>query len=179
MDNPISPTTGKRLTGSFDVAGLGGNTNFINPRVEGIWYHALNRRTSLGFRAQAEYIRPYGSTVVVPIFEKLYLGGEYSVRGFDLRTVGPRDPVDWPRPWRQQEPPVQRRVLINIVGPVRLVLFYDAGQVRERGQNFAWKENITAQQYPPQLVGVPTLSTRSRPARCAIRWTSCRSSRRW
>ena len=52
----------RRYTFSFDFAGLGGNTNFINPRVEGIWYMPINRRTSLGFRAQAEYIRPYGST---------------------------------------------------------------------------------------------------------------------
>ena len=47
--------------------------------------------------------------------------------------------------------------LINVAGPVRLVLFYDAGQVRDRGQNFAWKEDLTAQQYPPQLTGVPLL----------------------
>ena len=28
--------------------------------------------------------------------------------------------------------------LITIAGPVRLVLFYDAGQVRDFGQSFAW-----------------------------------------
>ena len=32
--------------------------------------------------------------------------------------------------------------LINIAGPVRLVLFADAGQVRDRGENFAWREDI-------------------------------------
>ena len=30
--------------------------------------------------------------------------------------------------------------LINIAGPVRLVLFADAGQVRNTGENFGWKE---------------------------------------
>ena len=29
----------------------------------------------------------------LPIFEKLFLGGEYSIRGFDIRSVGPRDPA--------------------------------------------------------------------------------------
>ena len=29
----------------------------------------------------------------LPIFEKLFLGGEYSVRGFDIRTIGPQDPT--------------------------------------------------------------------------------------
>ena len=33
--------------------------------------------------------------------------------------------------------------LITIAGPVRLVLFYDAGQVRDIGEQFAWKEDIT------------------------------------
>ena len=31
--------------------------------------------------------------------------------------------------------------LINVAGPVRLVLFYDAGQVRDVGEHFAWKED--------------------------------------
>jgi outer membrane protein insertion porin family len=157
VDSPIFPTNGKRLTTSFDVAGLGGNTNFVNPRVEGVWYHALNKRTSLGFRAQGEYIRSYGSTVELPIFEKLYLGGEYSMRGFDLRTVGPRDAATGLVLGGNKSILFNAEYLINIAGPVRLVLFYDAGQVRDRGENFGWKENLTAQKLPPQLVGVPVL----------------------
>ena len=157
VDSPITPTTGKRLTASLDVAGIGGNTNFVNPRVEGVWYRALNRRTSLGFRAQGEYITPYGSTVALPIYEKLYLGGEYSMRGFDLRTVGPRDPATGLVLGGNKSLLFNAEYLINVVGPVRLVLFYDAGQVRDTGQAFAWKEDITAQQYPPQLTGVPVL----------------------
>ena len=38
VDSPIFPTSGKRYTLSMDIAGLGGNTNFINPRAEAIWY---------------------------------------------------------------------------------------------------------------------------------------------
>ena len=110
VDHPIFPTSGKRYTLSMDFAGIGGNTNFYNPRGEGIWYFPLGakRRTSLGFRAQAEYISPYGSTIELPIFEKLFLGGEYSMRGFDLRTVGPARSGDRARDRRQQEPAVQR-----------------------------------------------------------------------
>jgi len=32
--------------------------------------------------------------------------------------------------------------LIRIANPVRVILFYDAGQVRDAGSNFAWKETI-------------------------------------
>ena len=38
--------------------------------------------------------------------------------------------------------------LINIAGPVRLVLFYDTGQVRNIGESFAWKEDINRARRP-------------------------------
>ena len=69
--------------------------------------------------------------VELPIFEKLFLGGEYSVRGFDIRTIGPSDP---------KTPYLivggDKSLLFNfeeqftIAGPVRLIAFYDAGQVQ-------------------------------------------------
>jgi outer membrane protein insertion porin family len=142
VDSPIFPTSGTRYTLSMDFAGVGGDTNFLNPRGEAIWYIPLNTRTSLGFRAQAEYIRPFGSTLVLPIFERLYLGGEYSIRGFDIRSVGPRDPVSGIVIGGNKSLLFNAEYLINIAGPVRLVLFYDVGQVRNIGQNFAWKEEI-------------------------------------
>jgi outer membrane protein insertion porin family len=142
VDHPIFPTSGKRYTLNVDLAGLGGNVNFINPRAEGIWYFPLNRRTSLGFRAQAEYIRQLGSTTILPIFERLFLGGEYTIRGFDIRTVGPRDPATGLVIGGNKSLLFNAEYLINIAGPVRLVLFADAGQVRNNGQNFAWKEEI-------------------------------------
>jgi outer membrane protein insertion porin family len=142
VDQPIFPTSGTRYTFSFDYAGIGGNTNFVNPRVEGIWYRPINRRTSLGFRAQAEYIRPYGSTRELPIYERLYLGGEYSMRGFDIRTVGPRDPDTAVVLGGNKSLLFNAEYLIHIAGPVRLVLFADAGQVRDTGENFAWKEPV-------------------------------------
>ena len=143
VDSPIFPTTGRRLTATFDVAGIGGNTYFVNPRVEGIWYWQHTRRTSLGMRAQFEYITPYGSTTELPIFEKLYVGGEYSIRGFDLRSVGPRDQGTGLVLGGNKSLLFNVEYLISVAGPVRLVLFADAGQVRDEGQSFAWKETLS------------------------------------
>jgi outer membrane protein insertion porin family len=95
--------------------------------------------------------------VALPIYEKLYLGGEYSMRGFDLRTVGPRDDATGLVLGGNKSLLFNAEYLINVAGPVRLVLFYDAGQVRDVGEHFAWKEDLTAQRYPPQLTGVPLL----------------------
>jgi outer membrane protein insertion porin family len=72
----------------------------------------------------------------------LYLGGEYSIRGFDIRTVGPRDPDTAVVLGGNKSLLFNAEYLIHIAGPVRLVLFADAGQVRDTGESFAWKEPI-------------------------------------
>ena len=152
IDNPIFPTRGKRLTATFDIAGIGGNVNFLKPRLEGVWMFQHTRRTSLGFRGQVEYLKPWGSTVAsnvqpgenaLPIFERLFLGGEYSVRGYDIRSIGPRDIGTPQNPGTgiviggDKSLLVNAEYLITIAGPVRLVLFYDAGQVRDFGEEYA------------------------------------------
>jgi outer membrane protein insertion porin family len=130
VDNPITPTTGKRYTLSIDLAGLGGNTNFYKPMVEGVWYWKQAPRLSLGWRAQWQYIHAFSNSLEIPIFEKLFLGGEYTIRGFDLRTIGPQDPATGLVLGGNKSLLFNIEELINIAGPVRLVLFYDAGQVQ-------------------------------------------------
>ena len=142
VDNPIFPTAGRRFTLSSDFAGLGGNTNFVNPRAEAIWYFPQTKRTSFGFRVAGEYIRPYGHTVALPIFQKIFLGGEYSIRGFDIRSVSPRDDTAGVQIGGNKSLLFNAEYLIHIAGPVRLVLFADAGQVRDIGDHFGWKEPI-------------------------------------
>jgi outer membrane protein insertion porin family len=173
IDNPIFPTAGRRFSLSMDLAGLGGDTNFFKPMVEGVWYIPHTRRTSFGLRGQFAYIRQFTGSLPLPIFERLYLGGEYSIRGFDLRTVGPKAPdIITPPLYLGQpllpelmpgvqslEPTVtpsllviggnksllfNAEYLISIAGPVRLVLFYDAGQALDKGQNFGLDEFKTS-----------------------------------
>jgi outer membrane protein insertion porin family len=144
VDNPIFPNTGTRLTSSIDFAGLGGNTNFLKPRFEFAKFMQHTRRTSIGLRTQIEYMRPYGSTTSIPITEALYLGGEYTIRGYDIRSIGPRDNLNTGLVLGGNKSMLfNLEYLISIAGPVRLVLFYDTGQVRDIGQSFAWKEDIT------------------------------------
>jgi outer membrane protein insertion porin family len=151
VDNPIFPTTGKKFSATAELAGLGGNTKYYSMRTEGIAYLKHTNRTSFGMRAAIEYINPYGQVCIanacreslLPIFEKLFLGGEYSIRGFDIRSVGPRDPATGLVIGGNKSLLGNAEYLINIAGPVRLVLFYDIGQVRDRGESFSMKEPIT------------------------------------
>jgi outer membrane protein insertion porin family len=161
VDNPIFPTTGRRLSASMDFAGLGGNTHFIKPSLEAVGFFRHTARTSFGFRAQIQYIRPYGDTETLPIFERLYLGGEYSIRGFDIRSIGPRDANTQLVVGGNKSLLFNAEYLITIAGPVRLVLFADAGQVRNIGENFSWKEDVIEVVGPPlPLLYDPVAPTR-------------------
>jgi outer membrane protein insertion porin family len=156
----------------MDFAGLGGNTKFLKPRLEAVGFFRHTSRTSVGFRGQIEYIRPYGndfidpntgleSEIPLPIFERLFLGGEYSIRGFDIRSIGPRDPSIGLVLGGNKSLLFNAEYLITIAGPVRLVMFFDAGQVRDIGQSFTWKENIIEVVPPaPPLLFDPFSTTR-------------------
>ncbi len=144
VDNPIFPNTGRRLTASVDFAGIGGNTKFLKPRFEFVQFLQHTRRTSVGFRFESEYIRPWGNSLPLPLFERLVQGGEFSVRGFDIRSIGPRDPVSGIVLGGNKSLLFNAEYLISVAGPVRLVLFYDAGQVRGDGERFAWNEFKTS-----------------------------------
>ena len=147
VDHPIFPTTGKKYTVAFEYAGLGGNTKFYKPSIEGIWYLRHAQRLSLGFRARGEYIAPFGSSAGLPIFSLLSMGGDFSLRGFDIRSIGPNDRFIVNEDGTTSGSGLviggnksllfNVEYLISIADPVRLVLFYDAGQVADFGQRFA------------------------------------------
>ena len=141
VDNPIFPNTGKRLTASIDLAVLGGNTQFYKPRGEAIFFFRHLPRTSVGFRAQVEYISPIGKSASnaicasalrrgLPVFERLFLGGEYSVRGFDIRSIGPSVPGSFVVLGGNKSLLFNAEYLISIMSQVRIVAFFDAGQVQ-------------------------------------------------
>jgi outer membrane protein insertion porin family len=143
VDQPIFPTTGKRLTASLDVAGLGGNVSYVKPNLEAVYFWRQNSRLTFGVRAQAEYIRQAKGSRELPIFERLFLGGEFNLRGFDLRTIGPTDPETGLVLGGNKTLLINLEESITIAPQVRLIFFFDAGQVRDFGQRFAWKETIT------------------------------------
>ena len=144
IDHPIFPNEGTSYTLSFGFAGLGGDTKFYKPRAEAIWYFRHTSRTSFGLRGQAEFVAPYAGTSQLPIFERLVLGGEYSVRGYDLRTIGPRDQATGFVIGGNKSLLFNGEYSITIAEPVRAIFFYDAGQVRDDGQAFVMNQFRTS-----------------------------------
>jgi outer membrane protein insertion porin family len=148
IDNPIFPNAGKRFTLGADFAGLGGNVNFIKPRAEAIFWRPITRKLTLGMRAQYEYIRPYGSTLALPIYERLFLGGEYSIRGYDIRSIGPRDigtpelPGTFIVLGGNKSALFNTELQFSIASMVRVMAFYDAGQVQDQGIRMNWDDFV-------------------------------------
>lgn len=161
INEPIFPSSGHKYTLGLDYAGPGGNTKYVTTTAEAIQYFKFSPRLSLGLRGQTQYIRPYGATKTLPIFEKIFIGGEYSIRGFDLRSVGPRDASTGLVTGGNKNLLFNAELVLTVAGPVRLLGFFDAGQVRDIGEKFAWKEpvyeTITEGQIIPLLYD-PTVS---------------------
>ena len=135
VDNPYTPRSGRRLSINMPVAGgiLGGTTSYIRPEAEAILYVPHTRRTALGVRLNGGFLRPYGDTRVLPYYLRYVMGGEYQIRGVELRSVGPVDE-------NQRVVGGDKFVLFNaeyyldVFGPVRALLFHDAGQAFAENQ---------------------------------------------
>jgi outer membrane protein assembly factor BamA len=129
VDNPFQPRSGQRLTINMPIAGgiLGGTTNYLRPEAEAIVYIPHTRRTALGMRANAGLLRPYGGTRTLPYYLRYVLGGEYQIRGVELRSVGPLD-EDSRVVGGDKFVLFNAEYYLDVFGPVRALVFHDAGQ---------------------------------------------------
>jgi len=152
IDNPIFPNSGKRLTIGMDFAGIGGDVNFYKPRAEAVFWKPIGaqRRFTAGVRGEVDFVHPFGSTTSenLPIWERLFTGGEYSVRGYDIRSIGPRDVGTPEHPGTFIVLGGNKLALFNaemhysIAGPFRVLGYFDAGQVQDFGQKFRMDDFI-------------------------------------
>jgi len=91
VDNPVNPTHGKSVyfSTSFEGGPLGGNVNTSSEIVEFKYFRPnYHRRNVIALRVLGAFETGYGGKVIPP-FSRYYLGGEDTLRGFDVRTVSP------------------------------------------------------------------------------------------
>jgi outer membrane protein insertion porin family len=100
-DHFFNPTEGAKSDFSVKFAGLGGNNRFIKSDLSGRWYYPLLKDPSWG----GAYVLALGGSLGygvglakrhngnkdLPLFERYFLGGMNSVRGFADRSLGPRE----------------------------------------------------------------------------------------
>jgi outer membrane protein insertion porin family len=92
VDSPIFPRSGSKFLVNYRYTGgfLGGDINSHKLKLEFVKFQPLWRNHVLGLHAVYEGIEPFGGKAI-PFYENFFLGGERSIRGFDVYTLGPRN----------------------------------------------------------------------------------------
>lgn len=95
-DRQFETTEGTRQTLNMELAGLGGDHEFYKITLDSEWWFSLDdeKKWVLSFRTREGYVKDYGSSDYVPLQDRMYAGGTGSVRGYDMRDIGPRS-RDW------------------------------------------------------------------------------------
>jgi len=88
LDSRLDPTDGYRLSLVTEVAGLGGDTQFLRGRLGAAYFVPVADNWILSFSGEAGQV--YGIGEDVAISDRFFLGGD-RLRGFASAGVGPRD----------------------------------------------------------------------------------------
>jgi len=107
----IDPTSGRELSAAIAFAGLLGDVRTYQPTISYTQFFPVRRKKSprpevFGFRiiagtvgsfAISDKVRNANSLAFVdgiPIFERFFLGDEFTIRGYNVRSISPIAPVD-------------------------------------------------------------------------------------
>lgn len=84
-----SPTQGYYFSLTQDVAGVGGDVNYVRTIADGRAYYPIRKRITLVGRVQGGNITGFGGDDVR--LQDLFFKGSETIRGFDRAGIGPRD----------------------------------------------------------------------------------------
>ena len=131
-DNFMNPSSGSRHVVRFDLAGLGG-VKFHRMSYETSHYWPIAGKLVGMLHGSISWADGYGGDGL-PSFEKYYMGGPKSLRGYTIKNVGPKDGSGNPLGGNQS-------LLLNaelqypFTKGFRGFLFYDRGNLYGGGNN--------------------------------------------
>ena len=91
---PNSPTSGIFASFSQDLAGVGGDVNYIRSVADGRYYYPITNKITFVSRAQGGVIEGWGGKDL-RLTDLFFKGGE-TIRGFERAGIGPRDACEDP-----------------------------------------------------------------------------------
>jgi outer membrane protein insertion porin family len=141
-DDNWAPREGVYNSASIDLAGFGGDSRFISLTGSAAKYFPVLENSAFMIRGTIGQIFPFMGKGI-PLSEKFFLGGMGSLRGFEPRSVGPRDP----RPCDPEKKDVvggKKQLYFNFEylfplmkeAGVRGMLFFDTGNAYGSGETF-------------------------------------------
>ncbi len=107
----IDPTSGREISAAVALAGLGGDVRTYQPTISYTQFFPVRRKRSerpevFGFRIIAGTVGSFATSAKirnanslafvagVPIFERYFLGDEFTIRGYNVRSISPIAPID-------------------------------------------------------------------------------------
>lgn len=99
VDSPLFPSSGTKYLLNYRYTGgiLGGDIYLHKFKLEFVKFIPVFRKNVFAMHAVYQFVFPFGvdeegSDREIPFYEKFFLGGERSIRGFDIYRIGPKDP---------------------------------------------------------------------------------------
>lgn len=89
-DSVFITRKGHKFEAGLMASGLGGDVETYGGNIGGQQFFHLPGDTILSFDGMARWVDGWGNDRV-PIFDRLFLGGAYNLRGYDYRDVGPKE----------------------------------------------------------------------------------------
>lgn len=134
---------GNRTSLLTEVAGLGGDVNYVKLEAKTAHYIPTfdTLEQSFSVIARVGTAAPWGKSENVPFYDRFYLGGPDTLRGFEFRDVGPRDPDDDDESiGGNTYSMVSLEYLFRVAEPLGLVVFYDWGFVNAEDFDFSMSD---------------------------------------
>ncbi len=94
VNHPQRPTRGLKSKIEGEIAGLGGEVNFVSLAYKNCYYYPIMKRGIFKLRGDVAFLQPLAWTNrnEIPLDERLYLGGDTVIRGYRDYKIGPRFP---------------------------------------------------------------------------------------
>ena len=140
-DKIINTTSGNRVEVNMKFSGgpLGGSKINHNYSLEfrgSQFFPVFETQTQvLSLIARGGVVQNFGDATDVPYYNKWYLGGPTTLRGYEFREVSPRDSFNEPIGGKTYGF-FSAEYSLDIVSPIRFAIFYDAGFVNRGAYDF-------------------------------------------
>lgn len=136
-DKFIDPSKGGVQSATLEFAGgpLGGDSQFVKYFLNAKWFYPVTASTVFSWNVLWGHVIPTMGGAEVPLFERFFLGGPYSIRGFRSRELSPTDPNTGEAIGGNKELVGNLEYLFPLVGEIGFkgVLFFDAGNAWAQG----------------------------------------------
>jgi outer membrane protein insertion porin family len=151
VNSPIIPTAGSLYLATCKFSGgfLGGEVQMIKPRFEWKHFQPVIGNHILGLHAEYQFIKTSEEGPGIPVWERFFLGGERSIRGYNYYSIGPRElnpetGEEGRNLGGEKSLVLNAEYIIPFGSSLFFILFYDFGNAFARDEKISLKNMYTS-----------------------------------